>query len=635
MGTSTKVLIVIATLAATLAATDARAQSLVKKISSSEPDCITKINVAFSDVACAESAPAQFQLEPAFPNLSFSRALDLQHPGDGSNRLFVVRQKGIIKVFDNNPAVFSAPIFLDLRNRVTNEHGEQGLLGLAFHPDFANNGFFYVYYTAENPLRSIIARYEVDPSNPNQGDPNSELIVLEIAQPHHGHNGGQIAFGPDGFLYIALGDGKWGGDPEENGQNPETLHGSILRIDVDKVSSVSPDCGAGPNASYTIPANNPLADGPGNNCDEIWAYGFRNPWRFSFDTATGALWAGDVGESNYEEIDLIQPGGNYGWNTMEGAHCFDPPTNCDQTGLELPIWEYEHSGTFKSVTGGYVYWGTSVPELRGQYIYADFINGKIWALGYDGQQSTNTQLLNTNLGISSFGVDEHDELYLVNLFGHIYRFTPTVSFTIRLKRVYFKSNGAKRAVIKWNASDVSTGKIDFYIDRVPDGNPDTRAFNDGKLKLSIPFPGDGPFDIQACERNSTTGCSNMVRANFITANVSNELDDDETYASIRDTGENRALAVQSEPPNAFAVFGNYPNPFNAQTIVRFGVPESAYVKLVIYDLLGRQVRVLVEDTYAAGMHEVVFEASDLPNGTYLVRLDTVKGSFVQTMQLVK
>ena len=375
-----------------------------------------------------QPAQSQLQLTPAFPLLSFNSPVDLHHAGDGSNRLFVVEQDGVIRVFDNNPVQTAAPVFLDIRGRVTSG-GETGLLGLAFHPNYAANGFFFVYYTAPSPLRSVIARYEVDPANPDLGNPDSELILLEVSQSFGNHNAGQIAFGPDGYLYIALGDGGSGGDPQEHGQNPGTLLGSMLRIDIDGESEQSPmlvpDCGAGPNATYTIPADNPLADGPGGDCDEIWAYGLRNPWRFSFDSVTGMLWAADVGQDDYEEVDIVTAGGNYGWNTMEGLHCFDPPVGCNQAGLTLPVWEYPHNGQAKSVTGGYVYRGTIAPTLLGQYIYADYIDGRIWALDDNAGLPVNTLLFDTSLNISTFGVDQDQELYVVAIDGTIYWFSVT------------------------------------------------------------------------------------------------------------------------------------------------------------------------------------------------------------------
>jgi glucose/arabinose dehydrogenase len=360
---------------------------------------------------------AQFELEPAFPNLSFNRPVDLQHPADGTGRLFVVEQPGVIKVFENSSATTTAEVFLDIRDRVL-FGGEQGLLGLAFHPQFQDNGFFYVDYTAADPRRTVIARYRVDPNNPNRADKNSELVVLEVLQPFTNHNGGQITFGADGFLYIALGDGGSAGDPEGNAQNRKTLLGSILRIDVDNPSG---------DKNYGIPEDNPFVNNSFGFREEIYAYGLRNPWRFSFDPVTGWLWAADVGQNKIEEIDLIEKGKNYGWNILEGTSCFDPPSGCDTTGLEPPIWEYDHS-LGQSVTGGFVYRGPGVPELVGAYIYGDFISGRIWSLRYDGSgEPQNTELLNTDLSIASFGIDADNELYICAFDGKIYRFKPTVT----------------------------------------------------------------------------------------------------------------------------------------------------------------------------------------------------------------
>ncbi|NBC17698.1 MAG: T9SS type A sorting domain-containing protein [Bacteroidetes bacterium] len=379
------------------------------------PTRLTWVVVAVVSLLAASCQPssAQHDLEVAFPNLEFSDPVDLQSPRDGTNRLFVVEQAGVIKVFENDPQVPSAEVFLDIQNRVLSG-GEQGLLGLAFHPDFMSNGYFYVDYTAANPSRTIIARYQVDTDDPDQADAESEQVLLEVEQPFSNHNAGQIQFGPDGYLYVTLGDGGAGGDPEENGQDRSTLLGSILRIDVDNPSE---------GQHYGIPADNPFvgADcGPAGCREEIYAYGLRNPWRISFDPETGALWAGDVGQNAYEEIDIIEKGGNYGWNTMEGTHCFDPSSGCDQSGLALPVWEYPHSQG-QSITGGYVYRGNRLPDLVGKYVYADFVSGRIWALTYDGTDAETTELVNSNLNIASFGVDANDELYLCAFDGKIYR----------------------------------------------------------------------------------------------------------------------------------------------------------------------------------------------------------------------
>jgi len=363
----------------------------------------------------AAYSQSQFQLQNAFPNLTFSRPVDLQHPGDGTDRLFVVEQAGVIKVFDNNASTAVAPIFLDIRSRVNDSGNEEGLLGLAFHPDYKNNGYFYVNYTANPPRRTVIARYRVT-NNPTQADPNSEFILLTFAQPFENHNGGQLAFGPDGYLYIATGDGGSGGDPNNNGQSLQTLLGKILRLDVNNPSG---------GRNYGIPLDNPFV-GTGNR-EEIYAYGLRNPWRMSFDPVTNWLWAGDVGQSRLEEIDIIEKGKNYGWRIMEGNLCFNPSSGCNMTGLVKPIWEYGRSLGI-SVTGGHVYRGRSVPALVGAYIYGDFGSGRIWALRYDGvNPPVNTELMDTSLGIASFGIDKNFELYLCAFDSRIYRFRPTAS----------------------------------------------------------------------------------------------------------------------------------------------------------------------------------------------------------------
>lgn len=353
-----------------------------------------------------------YQLTEAFPNLSFSQPLDLQHSGDESGHLFVVEKPGIIKVFENSSSVSNSSIFLDIRDRVDDSSNEEGLLGLAFHPNYESNGYFYVNYTASNPDKTIIARYRVSSQDPNSADKESELQILTFEQPFNNHNGGQLVFGPDGYLYIAVGDGGSAGDPNENGQNRSTLLGSILRIDVDNPQD---------DNNYGIPPENPYAGNSQGYREEIYAYGLRNPWRFSFDAANGELWAADVGQNSYEEINIIQGGGNYGWNIMEGTHCFEPSSGCDQSGLELPIWEYDHD-LGNSITGGFVYWGPTLESLTGLYIYGDFGSGRIWALDKsDPDNPQNTELLNTDINISSFGVDANNELYICGFGGTIYQ----------------------------------------------------------------------------------------------------------------------------------------------------------------------------------------------------------------------
>ena len=369
------------------------------------------ICLLFSAPAFAQSL---FDVSNAFPNLSFSRLVDLQHAGDGTNRLFAVEQHtGSIYVFPNDSAASNASLFLDLDG--INTTGEEGLLGLAFHPNYEDNGHFFVYYSVSSPLRSVVSRFTVDPSNPDLADPASELVIIEIEQPFENHNGGQLAFGPaDGLLYIGLGDGGSGGDPRDHGENPKTLLGSILRIDVDNSTESEP---------YAIPADNPFVGNTEEWREEIFAYGFRNPWRFSFDPVTGNLWAGDVGQGAFEEIDLVEKGGNYGWDVMEGFSCFEPATGCDQNGLTLPVWDYDHD-LGRSVTGGHVYREETISYLEGKYIYADFSSGIIWALTYEeGSPPQNEELLDAPFNISAFGVGEDGSFFICAYNGAIYRLT--------------------------------------------------------------------------------------------------------------------------------------------------------------------------------------------------------------------
>lgn len=352
-----------------------------------------------------------YKVVKAFPNLTFQRPLGLRHPGDGSNHLFVVEQQGVIYRFQNDSTTTEKSVFLDIRDRVI-DGGERGLLGLAFHPNFEMNGYFYVNYTADNPLHTVISRFEVDPGN-GQVIPGSETIILTFEQPFANHNGGAIRFGPAGYLFIGTGDGGSSGDPRGNAQDRTALLGKILRIDVNNSEN---------NKNYSIPPDNPYAGNKEGFREEIYAYGFRNPWRFSFDPKTGTLWVGDVGQGQWEEIDIVEKGGNYGWNIMEGDHCYNSET-CDKNGLILPIFEYSHSAG-QSITGGFVYRGERLPGLKGLYIYADFISGRIWALDFSDNNPQNTLLIHSDLNISSFGTDANNELYICSFDGFIYRLEP-------------------------------------------------------------------------------------------------------------------------------------------------------------------------------------------------------------------
>ncbi len=374
--------------------------------------------------------PLAVSTERAFPNLEFTRPIVVTHAGDGSNRVFVAEQEGIIKVFKNDQETEEATVFLDIEDHVVyrDDKNEEGLLGFAFHPKFKQNGEFFVYYTStEADLLSKISRFRVSKDNPNVADPASEEVILRVPQPFWNHNGGTIAFGSDGFLYIALGDGGSGNDPHGNGQNLTTLLGSILRIDIDNKAD---------GKNYSIPKDNPFVGktvpgGPRGKMvpvrEEIYAYGLRNVWRMAFDRKTGTLWAGDVGQNLWEEINIIKSGGNYGWNIREAKHWFRPDGNdADRPDLIDPILEYHHD-IGKSITGGSVYRGTRVPELVGKYIYADYVSGLLWALEYDeaaGKVVANYSLTGDKppLPVMSFGEDEKGDVYFTTPFGSLFRF---------------------------------------------------------------------------------------------------------------------------------------------------------------------------------------------------------------------
>ncbi|TWU06257.1 PQQ-dependent sugar dehydrogenase [Stieleria varia] len=336
------------------------------------------------------------------------RLMELTYANGDSNRLYAASQYGAIWSFENNRDTVEAPMFLDLRDQVydwkNRGANEQGLLGLAMHPSFKDNGKFYVYYTHKDGQRSIVSQFKVSADNPLAADPASELVLMDIPQPYANHNGGSIEFGPDGFLYIALGDGGDRNDPKAAGQDLSALLGSILRIDVDHPADGKP---------YGIPSDNPFVKNP-DACPEIYAMGVRNPWRIAFDKKTGDLWMGDVGQELWEEVNIITKGGNYGWSNREGLYGFG--NREDVAGVPDPIdpiWQYDHR-VGKSITGGRVYHSDRVPELTGKYVYADYVTGMIWALTYDretGKVVRNEQVVPDSIAVLAFGEDQNGEVY--------------------------------------------------------------------------------------------------------------------------------------------------------------------------------------------------------------------------------
>jgi glucose/arabinose dehydrogenase len=343
--------------------------------------------------------------EAVFPNINFDQMLGMVNIPGQDGHVVVLTKTGVVYRASIADPTEEPSVFLDIRDRIKQPlANEEGLLGLAFSPDYATDNAFYIDYSAGNPRRNVISRFV---SKGDAADPASETVLLEIEQPFSNHNGGALVFGPDGMLYISSGDGGSGGDPRGNGQNTDVLLGKILRIDV-----------SGGGGSYAIPPDNPFANGGGRG--EVWAYGLRNPWRITFDSANSELWAADVGQGEIEEIDRIEKGGNYGWNIMEGPQCFRAST-CDQSGLIPPRASYGHETGSCSVTGGYVYHGDALPELDGWYIYGDYCSGLLW--GFDASSDTSEPVLlsETGLTITSFAVDPAGELYLVTFDKAIYR----------------------------------------------------------------------------------------------------------------------------------------------------------------------------------------------------------------------
>jgi glucose/arabinose dehydrogenase len=385
-----------------------------------------------------DETPMPLETAVAFPDLQWSgykaeddsgkiiplRPVVLTHAGDGSNRVFVGTQRGVIHVFPNDQAATKTKIFLDISHKVSYDdaRNEEGFLGLTFHPDYKKNGEFFVFYTPKDQKRTnFVCRYRVSKTDPDRADPDSEEELLRVTnRVFWNHDGGTVCFGPDGYLYIAVGDGGLANDPRRNGQNLQTLMGKVLRIDINHKD-------AGKN--YAVPKDNPFVDKPGART-EIWAYGLRNVWRMAFDRKTGRLWASDVGQNLYEEIDFIERGGNYGWNLREGMHPFGTrgvAARQKAPSLIEPIWEYNHD-VGKSLTGGLVYRGELLPELNGYYLYADYVSAKIWALRYDDAQHrvvANRPIRDPNVPLMSFGEDEKGEAYFLTYSATgrgIYRF---------------------------------------------------------------------------------------------------------------------------------------------------------------------------------------------------------------------
>jgi glucose/sorbosone dehydrogenase len=461
---------------------------MTKSIVTSVGLVLTLSLIPFSSrTARAQTSTGSIALEQMLSGLSSPVYLTSAH--DSSNRLFIVEQGGRIKVLADGAN--SPVVFLDIAPRVISG-GERGLLGLAFHPHFRSNRRFFVNYTRSPDGATVIAEYHASSTAPNVAD-TPETVLLVIPQPFANHNGGMIEFGPDGYLYIGMGDGGSANDPGNRAQDINNLLGKILRIDVDRTDGINP---------YASPADNPFF-GPIPGSDEIYAIGMRNPWRFSFDRLTGDLYAGDVGQNEWEEIDIVRRGANYGWRVMEGLHC-NPGISggvCDSAGLTLPIAEYRHTGGRCSVTGGYVYRGPSSTLAPGTYVYGDFCTGEVFTV-INGQQDV---LLDTSLNISSFGEDEAGEIYVVGLGGTIHRLVKaSASEPLNLMNAFVirrsSGNVLNPIVIQGNGKRFD---IVVVVDRF-DRDGATILINGRKMKNTIPNELDvGSPTLKASLRRAT------------------------------------------------------------------------------------------------------------------------------------
>lgn len=398
-----------ATYIATATTIDPNQQVCVHHTSAATGDTATDTTLTVGGISdtftSTTGAVVNVELQRAFPALSFTRPVAMQQaPGD-ETRWFVVEQSGVIRVFASDDAATTTGVFIDISGRVGESSGERGLFDIAFDPDFTSNHYAYLSYTRSSPsLTSYVSRF-TSTDNGLTLDPGSEVVVLTLPQPYSNHNGGHLAFGPDGFLYVGFGDGGSANDPENRAQDTTNLWGAIIRIDVTTLP-------------YRIPSDNPFAGNArcpegtgGSDCPEIFAWGLRNPWKFNFDRDTGALYAGDVGQSAWEEVDLIENGGNYGWRIREGAHCNIPAQDCPTVDLIDPVVDYGRS-VGQTVTGGYVYRGTAINGLAGSYVFGDFISGRLFHLANGAPPLQ--ELLDTDLAISSFAEDNSGELYVIS-----------------------------------------------------------------------------------------------------------------------------------------------------------------------------------------------------------------------------
>lgn len=615
------------------------------------------VSILFGCTLALGKAGAQ-QLTTVRVASGLSQPLFVTAPIGDYERIFILEQVAArIKILKDG-VILPQP-FLNLDPRVGNGGGEQGLLGMAFHPDYAQNGYFFVDYT-DNAGNTVVARYQVT-SNPDSADYDSEYIILSLDQPYVNHNGGMLAFGPDGYLYIGTGDGGSAFDPGNRAQNGQSLFGKMLRIDVD---------GGSP---YAVPSDNPFV-GVTGMLGEIWAIGLRNPWRYGFDRLTGDLYIADVGQNQWEEIDF-QPAGqggqNYGWRVFEGNH---------STGLSgystvvqdttFPIYEYSHSGGNCSVTGGYVYRGGAIPFLQGTYFFADFCSNQIWSFRYDGNNLTEFQNRTSELApggglsitsISSFGEDASGELYITDLNGgEVFKIVSTIEINLipyQTPIIIPAGGGSFGYTVDITNHGTTAANFDAWIDVLL---PDSSLFGPLILRIDLQIPAGGiitrpnmvqnvpasapagnytyqghlgqypvetwSLDFFTFEKQGTTASG--------TGGISHPSDQENDWLLSGWEGKELSRS-QSTAPIETGQLVVSPNPFNPVTTLSFTLPQASLVRLRIYDVSGKNVATLIYGWEDAGAHAVTFDGSNLASGLYLAQIHTNRSSQIKKMTLVK
>lgn len=576
----------------------------------------------FCMVICVNTISAQYSLRSAFPNLpTFSNPTEMRSVPGGTNQFVVLEKGGRAWIFDNTPAVSTRTLFFDARPIVSQDACEGGLLGCAFHPDYIYNHYIFLSYTTGSSPQwySHIVRYYVVSDTIV---PSSALDILSITQPtgRCNHKGGCLQFGNDGYLYASFGDGGSGGDPDGNGQKRSVMLGKILRLDVDHEANGN---------HYAIPSDNPFAANTQGFKKEIYAYGLRNTWKFSFDHVTGKLWAADVGQNVYEEVDTISNGGNYGWNIMEGYHCYPSGSfDCDSTGLIPPIWEYPHTNSNVSITGGYVYRGTMIPSLVGKYIYGDYGSGRVWALTANSSPATNQLLVdkqNSTLQLSGFSEDENHEIYFVCIGnGKLYKLISS-EIGDTLPPLFTNEPGL----------DAYQQNIKVRDNRPADNGIESMRWsaigNSGGSFLVSYTPA-----ITSCPENNAVYTISFVQVDSTVAGcygfIFNDCAGNKSYDTL--CFQAHVLkGVTNDTHSSLTLEANRPNPFSRHSTITYSTAGYGMVRLNIYDELGREVTRIIDRTQEQGRHSLDFDGSKLPAGSYTLRLES--GGKVVSRKIVK